>query len=101
MKAGPLSHVKELTESFRRLVDKDKAKIGKGILVDCEEFYLSLDTIARNAYSEICKNRSSAYFSIKRGDEKYNSDPALKEFISWNEKLQSFKENNGYKNISN
>ena len=28
-------------------------------------------------------------------------DPALKEFISWDEKLQSFKKNNGYKNISN
>ena len=96
-----LSQVKELTGSFRRLANKDKDKIGKGILVDCEEFYLSLDAIGRNAYSEICKNRSSAHFAIKRGDEKYDSDPALKEFISWDEKLQSFKGNNGYKNISN
>ena len=37
------------------------------------------------------KNRSAAHFSIKRGDEKHDSDPALKEFISWDEKLQSFK----------
>jgi hypothetical protein len=96
-----LSQVKELTGSFRRLVNKDKDKIGKGILVDCEEFYLSLDAIGRNAYSEICKSRSSAHFAIKRGDEKYDSDPALKEFISWDEKLQSFKKNNGYKDISN
>ena len=96
-----LSQVKELTGSFRRLVNKDKDKIGKGILVDCEEFYLSLDAIGRNAYSEICKSRSSAHFAIKRGDEKYDSDPALKEFISWDEKLQSFKGNNGYKDISN
>ena len=96
-----LSQVKELTGSFRRLANKDKDKIGKGILVDCEEFYLSLDPIGRNAYSEICKSRSSAHFAIKRVDEKYDSDPALKEFISWDEKLQSFKENNGYKNISN
>ena len=72
-----LSQVKELTGSFRRLTNKDKDKIGTGVLVDCEEFYLSLDTIARNAYSEICKNRSSAHFSIKRGDEKYDDDPAL------------------------
>ena len=86
-----LSQVKELTGSFRRLTNKDKDKIGTGVLVDCEEFYLSLDPIARNAYSEICKNRSSAHFAIKRGDEKYDSDPALKEFISWDEKLQSFK----------
>ena len=96
-----LSQVKELTGSFRRLANKDKDKIGKGILVDCEEFYLSLDAIGRNAYSEICKSRSSAHFAIKRGDEKYDSDPALKEFISWDEKLQSFKKNNGYKDISN
>ena len=96
-----LSQVKELTGSFRRLANKDKDKIGKGVLVDCEEFYLSLDPIGRNAYSAICRSRSSAHFAIKRGDEKYDSDPALKEFISWDEKLQSFKENNGYKNISN
>ena len=95
-----LSQVKELTGSFRRLTNKDKDKIGTGVLVDCEEFYLSLDPIARNAYSEICKNRSAAHFSIKRGDEKYDDDPALQEFISWDEKLQSFKTNNGYKNIS-
>ena len=93
------SQVKELTGSFRRLLDKDKSKIGKGILDECEEFYLALDTIARHAYIEICKNRSSAHFSIKRGNEKHDDDPALKEFIMWDEKLQIFKENNGYKNI--
>ena len=96
-----LSQVKELTGSFRRLDDKDKVKLGTGTLTECEEFYLSLDTIARNAYSVICKNRSSAHFSIKRGDERYDDDPALKEFIEWDEKLQSFKKNNGYKKTSN
>ena len=95
------SQVKELTGSFRRLSEKDNIKVGKGILEDCEEFYLSLDTIARNAYINICKNRSSAHFSIKRGDEKNDNDPALKEFIMWDAKLQVFKKNNGYNNISN
>jgi len=95
-----LSQVKELTGSFRRLVDKDKDKVGTGVLVDCEEFYLSLDTIARNAYSIICKNRSSAHFSIKRGEDKHDEDPALKDFIEWDKKLQLFKKNNGYENLS-
>ena len=95
------SQVKELTGSFRRLSEKDNIKVGKGILEDCEEFYLSLDTIARNAYINICNNRSSAHFSIKRGDEKNDNDPALKEFIMWDAKLQVFKKNNGYNNISN
>ena len=95
-----LSQVKELTGSFRRLTNKDKDKVGTGVLVDCEEFYLSLDPIGRNAYSDICKNRSAAHFSIKRGDEKYDLEPALKDFIEWDKKLQLFKKNNGYENIS-
>ena len=40
-----LSEIKELTGSFRRLTDKSKPKIGKGVLQQCEEFYLSLDTL--------------------------------------------------------
>ena len=88
-----LSDVKELTGSYRRLTDKDKEKIGKGILYQCEEFYLSLDTMSRNAYNEICKSRSSAHFS---------KDTDKSKFLLWDEKLKEFKKNNGwerYKNI--
>ena len=88
-----LSDVKELTGSYRRLTDKDKEKIGKGILYQCEEFYLSLDTMSRNAYNEICKSRSAAHFS---------KDTDKSKFLFWDEKLKEFKKNNGwerYKNI--
>ena len=88
-----LSDVKELTGSYRRLTDKDKEKIGKGILYQCEEFYLSLDTMSRNAYNEICKSRSAAHFS---------KDTDKSKFLLWDEKLKEFKKNNGwerYKNI--
>ena len=82
--------MKELTGSYRRLTEKDKDKIGKGILEPCEEFYLSLNTLSRNAYNEICKNRSSAHFS-----ENPSKSTKL-DFNEWDEKLQTFKSNNGW-----
>ena len=85
-----LSQVKELTGSYRRLTEKDKEKIGKGVLEPCEEFYLSLNALSRNAYNEICKNRSSAHFS------KTSSKSSNSKFDEWDEKLRSFKENNGW-----
>ena len=91
-----ISQVKELTGSYRRLTSKDKSKIGKGILSSCEEFYLSLDTIARNAYSEICKNRSSAHFSINKELVNKEEDPSFKNFLEWDDKLKAFKKNNGW-----
>ena len=50
-----LSQVKELTGSFRRLSAKDRSVIGKGVLEQCEEFYVSLDALGKNAYSQIAK----------------------------------------------
>tara|TARA_S200000501_G_C20285994_1_gene509396 strand:- start:42 stop:434 length:393 start_codon:yes stop_codon:yes gene_type:complete len=95
-----ISQVKELTGSYRRLTENDKNKIGKGILSACEEFYLSLDTIARNAYSQICKNRSSAHFSINNELSNKEDDPAFKDFLNWDNKLQDFKKNNGWERFN-
>ena len=57
-----LSDIKELTGSFRRLTEKSKPKIGKGILQHCEEFYLSLDKFKQEEYTKLCKERSAAFF---------------------------------------
>ena len=90
-----LSEIKELTGSYRRLTEKSKIKIGKKILEQCEEFYLSLDTFKQNQYTEICKNRSAAFFRIGKEPKK---DPTTEKdfatFKEWDMKLEEFKNNN-------
>ena len=46
------------------------------------------------------KTEVQLIFLLKGEMKNMTNDPALQEFISWDEKLQSFKTNNGYKNIS-
>ena len=75
-----LSQVKELTGSFRRLTIEDRKKIGKGILEKCEEFYVSLDALGKNAYSELCK-KIAAHFAINREALDPESDPSYKEYL--------------------
>tara|TARA_B100001113_G_C21119542_1_gene626802 strand:- start:3053 stop:3439 length:387 start_codon:yes stop_codon:yes gene_type:complete len=91
------SEVKELTGSFRRLTAKSKEKIGNGTLEPCEEFYLSLDLMRQNQYTNICKNRSAAFYKI--GDEpdsdKYNSQHQ-QVFKEWDDELNKFKEANNW-----
>ena len=91
-----LSQVKELTGSFRRLTIEDRKKIGKGILETCEEFYVSLDALGKNAYSELCKKRSAAHFSINRESPDPESDPSYKEYLELDKALEDFKKNNGW-----
>lgn len=91
-----LSQVKELTGSFRRLSVKDRSIIGKGVLEQCEEFYVSLDALGKNAYSQICKKRSAAHFSINRDNSDIDNDPACKEFAKYDTELEDFKKNNGW-----
>ena len=91
-----LSQVKELTGSFRRLTIEDRKKIGKGILETCEEFYVSLDALGKNAYSELCKKRSAAHFSINREALDPESDPSYKEYLELDKALEDFKKNNGW-----
>jgi len=91
-----LSQVKELTGSFRRLSIKDRSIIGKGVLEQCEEFYVSLDALGKNAYSQICKKRSAAHFSINRDSSDTDNDPAYKEFVKYDKELEEFKKNNGW-----
>ena len=67
-----LSEIKELTGSFRRLTDKSKPKIGKGILQQCEEFYLSLDKIKQEEYTLICRERSAAFFVLESSQKESN-----------------------------
>ena len=91
------SAVKELTGSFRRLTEKNKIKIGDGTLASCEEFYLSLDIMKQNQYTQICKKRSAAFYKI--GDEP-NSDKTNSEhqrlFKEQDEKLDDFKTQNNW-----
>ena len=91
-----LSQVKELTGSFRRLTIEDRGKIGKGMLVQCEEFYVSLDAIGKNAYSQLCKKRSAAHFAINRESSDFESDPSYKEYLVCDKELEDFKKNNGW-----
>lgn len=91
-----LSQVKELTGSFRRLTIEDRKKIGKGILETCEEFYVSLDALGKNAYSELCKKRSAAHFAINRESSDLESDPSYKEYLELDKALEDFKKNNGW-----
>ena len=91
-----MSQVKELTGSFRRLSAEDRTKIGKGILVECEEFYVSLDALGKNAYSEICKKRSAAHFAINREMPDPEKDPSYQEFVDYDKELEEFKKNNGW-----
>ena len=91
-----LSQVKELTGSFRRLSVKDRSIIGKGVLEQCEECYVSLDALGKNAYSQICKKRSAAHFSINRDNSDIDNDPACKEFAKYDTELEDFKKNNGW-----
>ena len=91
-----MSQVKELTGSFRRLSAEDRTKIGKGILVECEEFYVSLDALGKNAYSEICKKRSVAHFAINREMPDPENDPSYQEFVDYDKELEEFKKNNGW-----
>ena len=82
-----LSEIKELTGSYRRLTEKSKTKIGKNILEQCEEFYLSLDTFKQNQYTEICKNRSAAFFRIGKEPKKdptTDQDFATFKVTRWN-----------------
>ncbi len=96
-----LSEIKELTGSYRRLTEKSKTKIGKKILEQCEEFYLSLDTFKQNQYTEICKNRSAAFFRIGKEPKK---DPTTEKdfatFKEWDSKLEEFKNNNNWENFN-
>ena len=96
-----LSEIKELTGSYRRLTEKSKTKIGKKILEQCEEFYLSLDTFKQNQYTEICKNRSAAFFRIGKEPKK---DPTTEKdfatFKEWDSKLEDFKNNNNWENFN-
>ena len=91
-----MSQVKELTGSFRRLSAEDRTKIGKGILVECEEFYVSLDALGKNAYSEICKKRSAPHFAINREMPDPENDPSYQEFVDYDKELEEFKKNNGW-----
>lgn len=95
-----LSQVKELTGSFRRLSIKDRSIIGKGVLEQCEEFYVSLDALGKNAYSQICKKRSAAHFSINRENSDVDNDPAYKEFVKYDQELDEFKKNNGWEKFN-
>ena len=96
-----LSEIKELTGSFRRLTDKSKPKIGKGVLQQCEEFYLSLDNLKREEYTLICKERSAAFFRIGSEPKKNpTSDKDLINFNSFNEKLKEFKQDNNWDKYS-
>ena len=96
-----LSEVKELTGSFRRLTDKSKPKIGKGVLQQCEEFYLSLDNLKREEYTLICKERSAAFFRIGSEPKKNpTSDKDIINFNSFDEKLKEFKQDNNWDKYS-
>tara|TARA_B100000965_G_C19223352_1_gene596840 strand:+ start:241 stop:627 length:387 start_codon:yes stop_codon:yes gene_type:complete len=96
-----LSQIKELTGSFRRLTEKSKTKIGKNILEQCEEFYLSLDTFKQNQYTEICKNRSAAFFRIGKEPKK---DPTTEQdyiiYKKWDDKLKEFKSDNKWEDFN-
>ena len=90
-----LSEIKELTGSYRRLTERSKTKIGKNILEQCEEFYLSLDKFKQNQYTEICKNRSAAFFRI--GKEPKKDPTTVKDFATfreWDSRLEKFKNDN-------
>ncbi len=92
-----LSEIKELTGSYRRLTEKSKAKIGKNILEQCEEFYLSLDTFKQNQYTEICKNRSAAFFRIGKEPKRApTTDQDFVTFQEWDIKLREFKDKNNW-----
>ena len=90
-----LSEIKELTGSYRRLTEKSKTKIGKNILEQCEEFYLSLDTFKKSQYTEICKNRSAAFFRIGKEPKKDpTTDKDFATFKEWDSRLKEFKNDN-------
>ena len=51
----------------------------------------------KNQYINICKNRSAAFYKI--GDEPNSDKSSVKyqmEFDEWNERLKSFKAQNGW-----
>tara|TARA_Y100000816_G_scaffold288407_1_gene272925 strand:- start:802 stop:1239 length:438 start_codon:yes stop_codon:yes gene_type:complete len=92
-----LSDIKELTGSFRRLTEKSKPKIGKGILQHCEEFYLSLDKFKQEEYTKLCKERSAAFF--RTGSEPKKEPTTNKDINNFNnldEKLRQFKAENNW-----
>ena len=92
-----LSQVKELTGSFRRLTEKSKVKIGTKVLEQCEEFYLSLDKLKQNQYTNICKNRSAAFFRIGHEPKKTpTTDLDHKNFIELDSELKKFKDENDW-----
>lgn len=96
-----LSEIKELTGSYRRLTEKSKSKIGKNILEQCEEFYLSLDTFKQNQYTEICKNRSAAFFRIGKEPKKDpTTDQDFAKFKEWDDKLKEFKSDNKWEGFN-
>ena len=96
-----LSEIKELTGSYRRLTEKSKSKIGKNILEQCEEFYLSLDTFKQNQYTEICKNRSAAFFRIGKEPKKDpTTDQDFAKFKEWDDKLKEFKSDNKWEDFN-
>ena len=96
-----LSEIKELTGSYRRLTEKSKSKIGKNILEQCEEFFLSLDTFKQNQYTEICKNRSAAFFRIGKEPKKDpTSDQDFAKFKEWDDKLKEFKSDNKWEDFN-
>tara|TARA_B100001059_G_scaffold91007_1_gene89798 strand:- start:412 stop:798 length:387 start_codon:yes stop_codon:yes gene_type:complete len=91
------SEVKELTGSFRRLTEKSKSKIGDGSLEASEEFYLSLDLMKQNQYSNICKNRSAAFYKIgDEPDSDKNNSEYQEIFKKWDEELAAFKSQNNW-----
>ena len=92
-----LNEIKELTGSFRRLTSKSKSKIGQNIFEQCEEFYLSLNTLKQNQYINICKNRSAAFFRIGNEPKKLpSSEQDYIDFEKWEKELKDFKENNDW-----
>ena len=96
-----LSEIKELTGSYRRLTEKSKTKIGKNILEQCEEFYLSLDTFKQNQYTEICKNRRAAFFRIGKEPKKDpTTDQDFATFKEWDDKLKEFKTDNKWEDFN-
>ena len=96
-----LSEIKELTGSYRRLTEKSKTKIGKNILEQCEEFYLSLDAFKQNQYTEICKNRSAAFFRIGKEPKKDpTTDQDFRTFKEWDDKLKEFKTDNKWEDFN-
>tara|TARA_Y100000996_G_scaffold353238_1_gene293081 strand:- start:103 stop:501 length:399 start_codon:yes stop_codon:yes gene_type:complete len=92
-----LSEIKELTGSFRRLTEKSKPKIGKGILQQSEEFYLSLSDVKKEEYTKLCKDRSAAFFRVGKEPKKNETtNYDLKILADLESKLKQFKSDNNW-----